>query len=106
MIGHKPMVASLSVGRRHALARLAQAVAVCATSALAVAITYFAGRDAYYALVDPPRLPTGEIARWAPGLAPAWVYPDVWTTASHGAFHVLQASGFGVLGGLLLLFLA
>jgi hypothetical protein len=64
MLEHKANLADPSVARRPAFSWLAKAASAGATTAFAVAIVYFAGRDAYYALVDPPRLPTGEVARW------------------------------------------
>jgi len=71
-------------------------------AALGVAVLRVAARDGYYSLLEPPRLPSGALPRWAPGIPPAWVYPDPMQTASHGAFHGLQLSGLGMTGGLLL----
>lgn len=89
------------VNSRHVLL-----LAAIVTSVLAVAVLNRSAIEGVSAVVVPPRLPSGEVARVAPGQRPAWSYPDELQTASHVAFHALQGAGTGVISGILLLFMA
>ncbi len=73
------------------------------TSALAGAVFEWGLRGAYFAVRDPPRLPSGEIVRVAPV---PFLTDDTGQILAHEKFHDLSGVGFVLMGAVLLIAVA
>jgi hypothetical protein len=73
------------------------------TSALAGVIFFWAFREVFFALSEPPRLPSGAIARMAPI---PYLTTQPLELAAHASYHALAGAGFGLMSSVLLFFVA